>query len=180
MLLRTTLLSLALLSAAPSFAQTLDLAKSSLTFTMKQMNVPVSGGFKQFAAKVDFNPQKLDTSIADFTIETKSISLPTRDAENEARKKDWFDTARFPQARFTSTSIKSLGSNRYQVNGKLSLKGVSRDVSAPFTAKEEGGVTWIEGVMLISRLAFKIGEGSWSDTGSVADEVQLKFKMALR
>jgi hypothetical protein len=28
----------------------------------------------------------------------------------------------------------------------------------------------------LPRTQFKIGEGAWSDTGTVADEVQVKFK----
>ena len=35
------------------------------------------------------------------------------------------------------------------------------------------------GVLPIKRLAFKIGDGEWADTSMVADEVQVKFKLAL-
>lgn len=174
-------LAASLLMLAPlAGAQPVDLARSQLTFTMKQMNVPVSGSFRKFSANIDFNPQKPEAGRADIVIDTASIALPTREAEAEARKKDWFNTAQFPQARFTSTAMKALGGNRYQVSGRLTLKGVTRDVTAPFTARAENGVTLVEGSLPISRLAFRIGEGSWSDTGTVADDVQLSFRMALK
>jgi hypothetical protein len=35
------------------------------------------------------------------------------------------------------------------------------------------------GVFPIKRLGFKIGEGDWADTSMVADDVQVKFKLAL-
>ena len=40
-------------------------------------------------------------------------------------------------------------------------------------------MTTATGVLPIKRLAFKIGEGDWADTSMVADDVQVKFKLAL-
>lgn len=177
--MKALLISAGLLLASPVFAQNVDLGKSQLVFTMKQMGVPVSGSFKKFAAKVSFDPAKADKGSADITIDVNSISLPTADANAEARKKDWFNTAQFAQARFVSSSIKPLGGNRYQVNGKLTLKGITRELSAPFTATAQGKAVSIDGTLPISRLAFKIGEGSWSDTGTVADNVDLRFRLVV-
>ncbi|MNT76327.1 YceI-like domain protein [compost metagenome] len=78
-----------------------------------------------------------------------------------------------------SSSIKPLGGNRYQVSGKLTLKGITRELSAPFTATSQGKAVSIDGTLPISRLAFKIGEGSWSDTGTVADNVDLRFRLVV-
>lgn len=176
--MKHTLLLLAAL-ATPALAQPVDLAKSQLIFSMKQMGVPVSGSFKKFAANVSFNPAQPEAGKADISIDINSISLPTADANAEARKKDWFNTAQYPQARFVSSSIKPLGNNRFQVSGKLTLKGITREVSAPFQISPQGKQLAIDGALPISRLSFKIGEGSWSDTGTVADNVDLKFRIVL-
>ena len=173
------LIPAALLCAAPlAFAAPANLAQSRIGFAMKQLGTPVDGGFKNFAANVELNPAKPEAGKADITIQTGSISLPTRDAEAEAKKKEWFNAGQFPTARFVSSSIKSTGPDRYLVSGKLTLKGVTREVRAPFTLKQQGALSVVEGVMPISRLAFKIGEGDWTDTGTVADEVQIKFRVA--
>ncbi|BAK75306.1 YceI family protein [Pseudogulbenkiania sp. NH8B] len=173
------LISAALLLATPlAFAAPADLTQSRIGFAMKQLGTPVDGGFKSFSANVELNPAKPEAGKADITIQTGSISLPTRDAEAEAKKKEWFNAGQFPTARFVSSSIKSAGPNRYQVTGKLTLKGITRDVSAPFTLKQQGALSVVEGVLPVSRLAFKIGEGDWTDTGTVADEVQIKFRVA--
>jgi polyisoprenoid-binding protein YceI len=174
------LIAAAALAAPLAFAQPLDLAQSRIGFTLKQLNVPVDGKFKQFNAKVDFDPAKPQTGKADITISTASIDLPTSDANEEARKKDWFNVAQYPTARFISTSIKPLAAGRFQVAGKLTLKGVTRDVSVPFTSKAQNGLTVVEGMLPISRLTFKIGEGEWSDTGTVDETVQIKFRLALK
>jgi polyisoprenoid-binding protein YceI len=174
-----TALTLAALPAL-ALAQPIDPAKSQIGFTMKQLNVPVGGSFKAYTANIDFSPAKAAAGRADITIQTGSIALPTRDAEAEAKKKEWFNVAQFPTARFVSSSIKPLGGDRYQFSGKLTIKGVTRDVSAPFTAKAAGGLTVVEGVLPISRTAYKIGEGEWADDGTVADDIQIKFRVALR
>ena len=50
-------------------------------------------------------------------------------------------------------------------------------MSAPFTVKPEAGGAWFDGGFTLNRLQFKIGDGVWADTSTVADEVQIKFKI---
>ena len=68
---------------------------------------------------------------------------------------------------------------RSEVAGKLNIKGASQDVVVPVTLTQSGATTTATGAFLIKRLAFKIGENEWADTSMVADEVQVKFKLAL-
>jgi polyisoprenoid-binding protein YceI len=49
----------------------------------------------------------------------------------------------------------------------------------PVTLSQAGAVTTATGTFTIKRLTFKIGEGEWADTSMVADDVQVKFKLAL-
>ncbi|RQO70936.1 polyisoprenoid-binding protein [Aquitalea sp. FJL05] len=174
------LIPAALLLVAPLLqAAPLDTGKSQINFSMKQLNVPVTGSFKKFSGTVVLDLKKPETGKADISIDTASISLPTAEAVGEAKKADWFNVAKFPSARFVSSSIKNLGGGKLQVAGKLTIKGNTRDVTAPFVARQEGALTVVEGVLPVSRLAYKIGEGDWADTGTVADEVQIKFKVAI-
>jgi polyisoprenoid-binding protein YceI len=94
-------------------------------------------------------------------------------------KPAWFNVLKFPQATFTSTAIKPLGAGKFEVAGKLAIKGSSRDVTVPVTITQAGPVSTASGAFAIKRLEFKIGEGEWADTSMVADEVQVKFKLAL-
>ena len=78
-----------------------------------------------------------------------------------------------------SIAIKAIGPGRYEVTGRLAIKGLTRDVVAPVTFKQDGGTTVASGTLSIARLAFKIGEGEWADTSMVADPVEIRFKIAL-
>jgi polyisoprenoid-binding protein YceI len=154
--------------------------KLDIRFISKQMNVPVEGKFRKLKANVAFDPAKLDASKAQFEIDLASIDLGLPEAEEEVKRPAWFDTAKYPTATFVSNSVKSLGDGKYEVGGKLTIKGIARDVSAPFAVTQKpGGVNEATGALTIKRLDYKIGEGTWSDTDTVANEVEIKFKVAL-
>jgi polyisoprenoid-binding protein YceI len=173
------LLPLAVLCAfsLPATAAGVDYAKSEITFTSKQMNVPVQGRFKKFTAQIAFDAKKLASSKADIEVDLGSIDTGSADADAEVGKKAWFNTTAFPAAKFASSAVAQAGPDKFEARGKLSIKGIGQDIVAPFTVKRAGDMATFEGGFTLKRLQFKIGEGAWSDTDTVADEVQVKFKI---
>lgn len=154
-------------------------AQSEIMFVSKQMGVPVEGRFKKFDAQISFNPTKPDTSKIAFSVDTGSATLGSPEPDAELPKAVWFNVPKFPQATFQSGAVKGLGAGRFEVAGKLNIKGQSHDVVVPVTLAQSGVVTTATGSFTIKRLIFKIGENEWSDTSMVADDVQVKFKLAL-
>lgn len=174
------LMAATLLMAVPAWAQQkLMPAQSEIVFTSRQLGVPVEGRFKRFEAQVAFDPKKPEAGRIDFTVDLASASLGVAEVEAELVKPDWFHTARFPQARFVSRSIKALGGGRFEVAGQLNLKGTARDLVVPVALSQTGGTTTATGQFTLQRLAFKIGDGEWADTSMVANDVQVRFKLAL-
>ncbi|WP_287877513.1 YceI family protein [Acidovorax sp.] len=172
--------SAALLATQPALAQQkLVPAQSEVQFTARQMGVPLQGHFKKFDAQVSFDPAKLATSKIAFTVDTGSATMGSRETDSELPKPTWFNVPQFPQATFQSSAIKALGAGKFEVAGKLSIKGVARDVVVPVTLVQNGATTMATGALPLKRLAFKIGENEWADTSMVADDVQVKFKLAL-
>ncbi len=179
-LLRTLTLTLAALAAWPALAQQkLVPAQSEIVFVSRQMGVPIEGRFKKFDAQIAFDPAKPATSKIAFTVDTGSASLGVPETDAELPKPVWFNVPKFPQASFQSTAVKGLGSGKFEVAGKLTIKGNSHDVLVPVQLTQSGGTTTATGTFTIKRLVFKIGEAEWSDTSMVADDVQVKFKLAL-
>jgi polyisoprenoid-binding protein YceI len=173
-----TALSLcASLSAHATEYGILQADKSSLGFTYKQMNVPVDGGFKRFKAQLSFDPAQPAKASAAFDIEVASIDVGSAEGNGEVSGKLWFNTASFPVARFVSTSVKSLGNNRFEIAGKLTVKGKTQDVVAPVSFRQDGANGVFEGALSIRRADYAIGEGMWADFGTVANEVQIRFRL---
>jgi polyisoprenoid-binding protein YceI len=158
-------------------AQTVDYAKSQITFAAKQMNIPAEGKFNKFTANIVWDAAKPEAGRAEIGIDTSSADMGLDDVNHELQGKEWFDVKANPQAKFVSSAVKSLGGGKFQATGKLTIKGHTQDVVAPFTVKADGATETFEGVLPIKRLQFGIGEGSWSDTATVADEVQIKFRI---
>jgi polyisoprenoid-binding protein YceI len=162
---------------APASAASIDYAKSEITFVSKQMNVPVQGRFKKFTANIDFDPRKPANAKAEIEVDLASIDTGSQDADAEVGKKTWFNTSAFPTAKFVSGVVTQVGADKYEARGKLSIKGIVQDVAAPFIVKRAGDAVTYEGGFTLKRLQFKIGEGAWSDTETVADEVLVKFRI---
>lgn len=154
-------------------------AQSQVQFTARQMGVPLEGHFKKFSAQVAFDPAKLATSKIAFTVDTGSATLGSRETDAELPKPTWFNVGKFPQAQFESTAIKALGGGQFEVAGKLTIKGNAQNVTVPVALAQSGATTTATGTLPIKRLAFKIGENEWADTSMVADDVTVKFKLAL-
>lgn len=173
------LLSGAGLCPAHAADQALLAAQSEVTFVAKQLGVPLDGKFKTFSAQTAFDPKSPQTSKIAFTVDLGSVAL-NADADAELVKPDWFNTPKFPKANFQSTAIKALGGGRFEVAGKLTIKGNARDLVVPVQLKQAGGLSTATGSFALKRLDFKVGEGDWSDTSVVANDVQVKFKLVLQ
>ncbi len=169
-------LALGALLLTPALAQ-VDIAKSRVVAISKQMGVPVEGKFQRFSAQVSFDPARPAEGRASIDIDIASFDLGDADFNRETAKKEWFDAAKFPKATFVTSAIKPAGAGKFEAAGKLTIKGKTLDVVAPVTYKAEGGQQVFEGVLPIKRLQFNIGEGEWKDTATVADDVQIKFRI---
>lgn len=151
--------------------------KSTLSFNYKQMGVPMEGKFRRFTARMIFDPVKISTAQAQLDVELASIDTGVTEADEEVVGKQWFNAKTFPTARFVSTGVKALGGSRYEVVGKLTIKGITRDVSAPFTYTQKGSTGIFDGAFVLKRLDYSIGEGPWADVSAIANEIQIKFHL---
>ena len=175
-----TLLSLPVMAqTGPVPAQLLP-AQSELNFTSRQMGVPVDGRFKHFDASLNFDPRKPEVGRIGLTIDLASVALGGPEVEAELAKAAWFDSKKQAQASFQSSAIKAVGPGRFDVSGRLTIKGQTRDIVVPISLAQAGAVSTASGSFVIKRLEFKIGEGEWSDISVVANEVQVKFKLAFK
>lgn len=178
-------LAIALLGAAvqPALAQAkpavLVPAGSEIAFTTRQMGVPVEGKFGKFSAQVALDPKKPETGTVAFTIDTASARFGSAELDAEVPKATWLNVAKFPQASFQSTGIKAAGAGKFEVAGKLTIKGATQNVVVPVQVAQAGGTSTATGTFVIKRLAFKVGDGDWNDTSLLADDVQIRFKLQL-
>jgi polyisoprenoid-binding protein YceI len=170
-----------LLSAASvAFAQQkLVPAQSEIVFVTKEMGVPVEGRFKRFDAQLTFDPARPEASKMALTVDIAGATLGAPETDAELPRATWFNTAKFPQATFRSSAVKSLGGGKFEVSGELGIKGLTRNVVVPVVVTQSGTATTATGTFPLKRLVFQIGQNEWADTSMLADDVQVRFKFAM-
>lgn len=164
--------------AQPKPAQ-LVAAGSEIGFTTKQMGVPVDGKFGKFSAQIALDPKQPETGSVAFAIDTGSARFGSAELDAEVPKATWLNVPKFPQATFQSSAVKAAGPGRFEVTGKLSIKGSVRDVVVPVAVTQSAGTSTASGAFTIKRLDFKVGEAEWADTSMLANDVQVRFKLVL-
>jgi polyisoprenoid-binding protein YceI len=176
-----TLVAALLLAIVPvAHAQTVDPAKSQIAFGFKQENVPGEGKFRKFTAQVSFDAAKPEATRASIDVDVTSVDLGDAGWNNDIQGASWFNTKQFPKASFTAAGAKAVAGGRFEAPAKFTLKGVTRDVLATFTAKPDAAGTLLEGSVPLKRTDFKIGDGPWADTSVVANEVAVRFRIYLK
>jgi len=161
-------------------AQKLVPAQSEIAFVSKQMGSQVPGKFEKFDGQISVDIAKPETGKVSFTVDLTSAAIGSPDTLTELKKPEWFDTGKSPTATFQSTSIKATGAGKVDVAGKLTIKGVTRDVVVPMTLTQQGDVLKAAGEFTIKRLDYKIGAGEWGDTSLVANEVLVKPRLTVQ
>ncbi len=177
--LLTGILSLSLAFAAYA-QQKLVPEQSEITFVAKQMGVPLDGKFGKFEAQIAIDMKKPEAGKIAFTIDLGSAAVGDAETVKELKKPEWFSVGKFPAATFSSTSIKQTGVGKLEVGGTLSIKGNAKPLIVPvMLVPGAGGVTFAQGSFSLKRVDFKIGEGDWADVSIVANDVLVRFKLAV-
>src|SRR5687768_3672013 len=106
-------------------------------YSIKFSSNDAAGIFKTFTGSIDFDEQNPAASKFDITIDVNSINTGNGLQNKHAKGAEWFDAAKFPAIKYTSTKIVKAGAG-YQVTGNLQIKGVSKEYTIPFTFKKAG------------------------------------------
>lgn len=153
----------------------IDHAQSKIGFRFTQYGQAVEGAFTGFDGVIRFDPADLAGSSAQISINTASISTGDTGRDDQARGGDWFDHAAFPDIKFTSAAFSHQGGNAYTVQGSLTIRGISKDITFPFTLDIEGNKALMKADLTLSRLDFGVGQGEWAGTEAIGGDVKISL-----
>jgi polyisoprenoid-binding protein YceI len=119
-------------ASAPTFepgAYTIDQSHSTVGFRVRHLGISnVSGSFSDYDATLTFDPSDLRTLRTSATVRVASIDTRNERRDNHLRSDDFFDAERFPEMRFVSTGVRNVSGNRFQIEGDLTIRDVTRRV----------------------------------------------------
>jgi polyisoprenoid-binding protein YceI len=164
--------------AGPQDAWTVDPRASSLAFTASQIGAFVNGKFPNWTGEIVLDPAALAAARIDIKIEMPAVTTNNRDVDSLLKGANFLDVQKFPAARFVSTAVTAKGGDRYEAQGKLTIRDVTRDTVLPFTLAiaddpaQPGRLrATARGRLNMKRLDFGVGQNEWAGTGQVANEV---------
>ena len=148
---------------------------SKIEFVGSKVTGSHNGSFQKFAGEIHFagTPEKSHVTI---TIEASSIQADDPKLTEHLKTPDFFDVAKFPEAKFESTEIKPGGDRgaTHTITGNLTMHGVTKSLSFPATIAVSGDVASVDSNFSINRKDFGINYAGASDN-LIRDEVVLKL-----
>jgi polyisoprenoid-binding protein YceI len=161
------------LLATPAWAAgwTVDTAKSRLGFTVQWSNEPFNAVFKSWKADIDFDPADLAHARASVSIDMASEASDEDEFDGGLRGVFGFEVSKFPTAKFLATNFVHKTGNDYVATGTLTIRGVTKPVTLPFTLAISGKTAHMTGTAQIIRLDFNVGEGEWAGDKPVSHAV---------
>jgi len=166
--------------AAPPPAWTVEKAASSIRFSSSFNGTAFSGSFSRWTADIRFDPANLAGSSVTATIDTASVATGDADRDQALPTDAFLSAAKFPRAVFAAHTFKALGGGRYQAIGALTLRGVTKPLTLPFTLAISGGQARMTASMALNRLAFGVGQDEWRKTDAIPAGVNLAIAVVAR
>jgi polyisoprenoid-binding protein YceI len=164
----------------------IDPAHSIIGFSIRHLEINwVRGRFKDFNGTIRFNEAEPSKSSVEFVAKIESIDTGVAKRDDHLRTADFFDAAKYPEMTFKSTRVEAAGEGRYVLHGDLTLKGVTKPVSIPFTIagaiKDPWGNTrfGVEGRTTIDRREFGITWGKPLENGGIDVGNEVTVELAL-
>ena len=110
----------------------LDKAHTSINFKIWHIMTPVHGKFEDFDIEIHFDPENLENSSINVSIQVASINTGWEPRDDHLKTADWFDFDKYPVMSFKSSKILSMGDGNYVAKGKLKINGVENDIELPY------------------------------------------------
>ncbi len=158
---------------------TLDTKHAALRFEINHLGFAVyHGRFEAFDAKLQGDPASPEKSALTATIQVASLDVANDDFAKTLIGPDWLDATKFPTATFRSTGVKRTGPTTADIDGLLTLRGVTQPITlkANFNGAAPDrlrgtDVAGFSAETTLRRSAFGVSKFS----GVLADEVTLKI-----
>ena len=108
----------------------IDPAHSEINFKVKHLVVStVTGHFGAFDASIESGKEDFSDAKVTFEADANSINTKNDQRDGHLKSPDFFDAAKYPKLSFQSTSVKKLSDDELRVTGKLTLRGVTKEVT---------------------------------------------------
>jgi len=163
----------------------IDKMHSEVTFQVRHLLTKVRGRFSEFSGTVRLDEDHPEQSSATLTIDASSVDTGTADRDTHLRSDDFFAVGTHPTLTFKSSRVVRTGDETYDVVGRLTIRGVAREITLPVTYLGTAKDPWgnvragFETSLTVNRKDFGLTWNAALETGGflVGDEVRINLSI---
>ena len=174
--LGASLLSLASSGGARAMEWGVTPEKSEVAFEASGSGYNTKGSIKHYKTDIEFDPDVPEQASVHVIIDMRSATTGAADVDQTLQSTDFFNPGRYPTAEFAARGARPDGDGKYILEGRLTLKGVTRPVTLPFSIDIESGIAAVKAETIINRLDFGVGPESVAGL-AVDKEVKLTIDL---
>ncbi|HEX6323357.1 MAG TPA: YceI family protein [Vicinamibacterales bacterium] len=139
---------------------TIDPARSVAQFTITKLGYSdVVGTFGESAGEIRWHPAEPEASSIRWRVAVASVRTDAANRDRALQGPDYFDAARHPELVFESTRVRAAGPGRLEVQGRLTMRGVTREQTAIVRYSGTASAPVFETDFDVDRYAFGIRGG---------------------
>lgn len=172
-----TLIALAV-SLAPAVAEPvryrIDPAASEITFRATSRLQTANGRFDRFHGEVHADPRDPTTARVRLVIDAASIDTASKKRDTHLRSADFFWVERHPDIVFESVRVDRTPAGRFAIAGKLTMRGIARDVNVPVDVDLAESAVAARGEMVLNRKDYGLTYNSFFNP--IDDTVRVAFR----
>jgi polyisoprenoid-binding protein YceI len=135
--------------------------KSTIKFAVKA-SVPIEGTFEKWDATFTATSTAVESVVLDIKIQAASVNTGSGMKDGKLKSKDFFNADQDSEITFHSTKIMETGPTTVEIQGKFTIRGVTKDetltLTAPASAKGTGHAE-ITGTMAFDRKDYGMNSG---------------------
>lgn len=149
---------------------------SSINFSIKNFGFTVNGTLSGLKGSAVFNPASLNNANINASVDANTINTNNSYRDSDLKKSKFLDVSNHPLLEIHSTSITATDDkNTFAFTGVLTVKGISKQISFPFTAIATAEGYTFSGKLIINRKDFNIGGGM-----TMSDEIKVNITVAAK
>ncbi|HKS08385.1 MAG TPA: YceI family protein [Pyrinomonadaceae bacterium] len=150
---------------------------SKIEFVGSKVTGSHNGSFQKFSGEIHYTGD-VNTSHVTITMQTDSLTTDTPDLTKHLKTADFFDVAKYPEAKFESTAIKAGGDKgaSHTITGNLTLHGATKSVTFPATIAVAPDAITVDSSFTINRKDFGINYAGAADN-LIRDNVVMTLKI---
>ena len=154
---------------ATSTSWKIDEKKYNVSFSAEEAD----GVIKGLKSTIVFDENNLEGSSFKASLDVNTINTGNGMKNKHAKAEKWLNAEKYPTINFTSTHVSKAG-NSYNAKGKLTVKGITKEINLLFTFTKKGKTGIFKGSFTIKRQDYSITEDGIGDNIKITIDVPVK------